>query len=50
MWWSTDNLVLTVAQAACVALPAAGLPRWAGRFRGGAWALILPLSIAVVVG
>ncbi|MDX6689125.1 MAG: hypothetical protein QOG15_582 [Solirubrobacteraceae bacterium] len=49
MWFDSDNLVLTVAQAACVALPAAGLPAWAQRFRGGAWALVLPLSIAVVV-
>lgn len=49
MWFSGDNMALTVAQAACVALPAAGLPRWAQRFRGGAWALILPLSIALVI-
>lgn len=50
MWFSADNFALTVCQAACVGLPAAGLPRWAERFRGNAWALILPLSIAVVVG
>jgi hypothetical protein len=50
VWFETDNLVLTVAQAACVALPAAGLPAWARRFRTGAWALVLPLSIAIVVG
>jgi hypothetical protein len=37
-------------QSACVALPAAGLPAWAQRFRTRAWALVLPLSIAVVVG
>jgi hypothetical protein len=49
MWFSDDNFVLNVAQAAALALPAAGLPRWAQRFRTGAWALILPLSIAVVV-
>ncbi len=49
MFFSADNLVLVVAQAACVALPAAGLPPWAQRFRGPAWALVLPLSIAVVV-
>ena len=49
MWFSADNLALTVAQAACVALPAAGLPRWAERLRTGAWALVLPLSIVVVV-
>jgi len=41
--------VLVAAQAACVALPAAGLPSWLQRFRGGAWALVLPLCIAVVV-
>ena len=49
MWFSADNLVLTAAQAACVALPAAGLPLWAERLRTRAWALVLPLSIAVVV-
>lgn len=50
MWFEADNAVLTVAQAACVALPAAGLPSWTARLRTGAWALVLPLSIAVVVG
>lgn len=50
MWFSADNLVLIAAQAACVALPAAGLPAWSERFRTRAWALVLPLSIAVVVG
>ncbi len=46
---SGDNLVLTIAQAACIATPAAGLPGWADRFRGPAWALILPLSIVAVI-
>ncbi len=50
MWFSADNLALTAAQAACVALPAAGLPAWAARFRTGAWALVLPLSLGLVVG
>jgi hypothetical protein len=50
VWFSADSLVLTGAQVACVALPGAGLPPWLARFRGGAWALVLPLSIAVVVG
>ena len=50
MWFSVNNAVLIVAQAACVALPAAGLPLWAQRFRTPAWALVLPLSIAIVVG
>src|SRR5690242_18307157 len=49
VWFSWDNLVLTLAQAACVILPAAGIPAWLQRFRTGAWALILPLNIAVVV-
>jgi hypothetical protein len=41
--------VLNLAQAACIALPAAGLPAWAQRFRTPVWALVAPLSIAVVV-
>jgi hypothetical protein len=49
VWFQTDNLVLTVAQAACVALPAAGVPAALHRFRGGAWALVLPLCIGVVI-
>ncbi|MEA2438397.1 MAG: hypothetical protein QOF65_2953 [Thermoleophilaceae bacterium] len=50
MYFSADNLVLVVAQAACVALPGAGLPACARRLRARSWALVLPLSIAVVVG
>jgi len=49
VWFEADNLVLTTAQAACVALPAAGVPRWLQRFRGGAWALVLPLCIVAVI-
>jgi hypothetical protein len=49
MWFEPDNMVLTLAQAAAIALPAAGLPLWTRRFRTGAWALVLPLSIVVVV-
>ncbi|QEC49464.1 hypothetical protein FSW04_19085 [Baekduia soli] len=49
MWFETDNLVLTAAQAAGVVLPAAGVPVALRRFRGGAWALVAPLSIAVVI-
>jgi hypothetical protein len=49
VYFSADNLALVVAQAACVALPGAGLPVWARRLRGRWWALVLPLSIAVVV-
>jgi hypothetical protein len=50
MWFQGDNFVLTIAQAACLALPAAGLPVWLERYRRRSWALVLPLSIAVVVG
>jgi hypothetical protein len=49
VWFSADNFVLILAQAACVALPAAGLPAWAQRFRTRGWALVAPLSIAAVV-
>jgi hypothetical protein len=49
VFFSSDNLVLVAAQAACVAAPGAGLPAWAERFRTPAWALVLPLSIALVV-
>jgi hypothetical protein len=41
--------VLTVALAAWVAAPAAGVPAWAARLRTGAWVVVLPASIAVVV-
>jgi hypothetical protein len=43
------DAVLLVVQAALVALPGAGVPPWVARFGGRAWALVLPLSIAVVV-
>jgi hypothetical protein len=49
MSFMSDNEVLMLAQAACVAVPAAGLPAWSERLRTRAWALVLPLSIAVVV-
>jgi hypothetical protein len=49
VWFEADNLVLTAAQAACVALPAAGVPRLLQRFRSGWWGLILPLCIVVVI-
>jgi hypothetical protein len=46
-WW---NVVLVLTQAVLVALPAAGLPPLLRRFSGRAWSLVLPLSIAIVVG
>jgi hypothetical protein len=50
VWFSADNLVLILIQAACVALPAAGLPGFLDRFRGSGWALVLPVSILFVIG
>jgi hypothetical protein len=44
------NSVLLLLQAAVVALPACGVPRWLARAAGRGWALVLPLSIAIVVG
>jgi hypothetical protein len=43
------NSFLIGAQAALVAITGAGIPRWLTRLKGPAWALILPLSIAIVV-
>jgi hypothetical protein len=43
-----DGVLLTV-QAALVALPGRGVPAPLARFGGSGWALVLPLSIAVVV-
>jgi hypothetical protein len=43
------DAVLISLQATLVALPGAGVPQWLERLAGRAWALILPLSIAVVV-
>ena len=44
-----SNLVLTLVQALCVLLPAAGLPAWMRFARGWGWALVPPLSIVVVI-
>jgi hypothetical protein len=43
------DAVLLSTQAALVALPGRGVPAPLARFRGRAWALLPPLSIAVVV-
>ena len=43
------NSVLLAFQALLVALTGAGIPPWLDRLKGRGWALILPLSIAVVV-
>jgi len=47
--WSVSSTALDAAQAAMVALPAAGLPRALQRFAGRWWALIPPISIVAVV-
>ena len=44
-----DGLLLDAARAACVALPAAGLPHVVGRLRSRGWALVAPVSIVVVL-
>jgi hypothetical protein len=44
-----SDAALLATQAALVALPGRGVPPWIARFRGPGWALVLPLSIAVVV-
>jgi hypothetical protein len=45
-----SDAALLGTRALLVALPDRGLPRPLARFRGPAWALVLPLSIAIVVG
>ena len=50
MFFDAEHFLLTLAQAACVALPAAGLPRWAQRYRRSWWALVVPGSIVAVIG
>jgi hypothetical protein len=43
------NGALISIQAALVALPGRGVPYWLARAAGRGWALLLPLSVAVVV-
>jgi hypothetical protein len=43
-----DSSALDLARAACIALPAAGVPHWLDRLRGRGWALLAPLSILAV--
>jgi hypothetical protein len=45
---AADGVLLTT-QAALVALPGRGIPAWLERLKGRGWALILPLSVAIVV-
>src|SRR3954471_7829843 len=48
--YGIENTALLAAQASCVALTGAGSPRWLERLRGTWWVLVLPGSIAVVIG
>ena len=45
MYFDLDTLVLDAAQAACIALPAAGVPAVLLRLGGRGWALIAPVSL-----
>ena len=47
--FAAHNVVLLATQAALVGLTGAGIPSWLQRYATARWALILPLSIAVVV-
>jgi hypothetical protein len=49
MYLELDRLVLDVAQALCVALPAAGIPAFVLRLGGRGWALVAPLSLVLTV-
>jgi hypothetical protein len=48
-FWIDDG-ALGAVQASLVALPGAGAPVWVGRLASSRWALVLPGSIAVVIG
>jgi hypothetical protein len=48
--FAAHNIVLLATQAALVGLTGAGIPAWLQRYATARWALVLPLSIAVVVG
>lgn len=43
------NFVLLAVQSLLIGLPSAGLPKWAHRFAGRCWAIVLPASIAGVI-
>jgi hypothetical protein len=50
VYFEPDTSLLDAAQAACVALPAAGVPAALLRLGGRGWALVAPVSIVVSVG
>jgi hypothetical protein len=49
MYFELDTFALDVAQALCVALPAAGIPAFLLRLGGRGWALVAPLSVVLSV-
>jgi len=49
VFFNADRLVLDVAQALCIALPAAGVPALLMRLAGRGWALIAPASLVLVI-
>jgi hypothetical protein len=50
MYLHLDASLLDASRAACVALPAAGVPSVLGRLRSRGWALVAPVSIVAVIG
>jgi hypothetical protein len=50
MYFEPDTTLLDAAQAACIGLPAAGVPAFLLRMRGRGWALVAPLSIVISIG
>jgi hypothetical protein len=49
VYFEPDTFVLDAAQAACIALPAAGLPATLLRLGGRGWALVAPVSVVITV-
>jgi hypothetical protein len=49
VYFEPDTSLLDAAQAACIALPAAGVPARLLRLGGRAWALVAPLSVVVSI-
>jgi hypothetical protein len=49
MYFDSDTFVLDVAQALCVALPAAGVPLALTRLGGRGWGAIAPASVVITV-
>jgi hypothetical protein len=50
VFFELDTSTLDAAQAACIALPGAGIPAVLLRLGGRGWALVAPLSIVVSIG